>query len=115
MSIHDSHSLFCDDLSKGAVPAPQQIGQLPVPIPRPSNRLGAAPFQCFDLANYVRLVLTVPEQFMREACERLAQFFADHYVESDAESGTDDVTVGRAELEAGVTSGVRRVAGVGAD
>ncbi|XP_043213359.1 tyrosine aminotransferase-like isoform X1 [Amphibalanus amphitrite] len=73
------------------------------------------PGKCFDLANYVRLVLTVPQQFMHEACERLAQFFADHYVESDADPSAEDVAVGRADLEPAVTSDVRRVAGVGAD
>ena len=53
---------------------------------------------------------------MREACERLAQFCADHYVEADAESDTDDVTVAQPPpLEAGVTSDVVRMAGVAAE
>ncbi|KAF0300347.1 hypothetical protein FJT64_027180 [Amphibalanus amphitrite] len=82
---------------------------------KPVMPSGAMYMMCFDLANYVRLVLTVPQQFMHEACERLAQFFADHYVQSDADPSAEDVAVGRADLEPAVTSDVRRVAGVGAD
>ena len=52
---------------------------------------------------------------MREACERLAQFCADHYVEADAEPDTDDVTAGQRSLETGVTRDVVRMAGVAAD
>ncbi|XP_037085754.1 LOW QUALITY PROTEIN: tyrosine aminotransferase-like [Pollicipes pollicipes] len=54
------------------------------------------PGKCFDLANYVRLVLTVPPEFMREACERMAEFCATHYVEPDGHqselSDADEVT-----------------------
>ncbi|KAK3910697.1 Tyrosine aminotransferase [Frankliniella fusca] len=37
------------------------------------------PGQCFDLAGYVRLVLTVPEEQLREACARIEAFCLRHY------------------------------------
>lgn len=56
------------------------------------------PGKCFDIANYVRLVMTVPEEIMLEACERIVQFCADHYVADDAEAATDDVKSGQPPL-----------------
>ncbi|KAJ1521226.1 hypothetical protein ONE63_002912 [Megalurothrips usitatus] len=37
------------------------------------------PGQCFDFPGYVRLVLTVPEEQLREACDRIAAFCARHH------------------------------------
>lgn len=36
------------------------------------------PGMCFDYPNYIRLVLTVPEEDLREACSRIAQFCQKH-------------------------------------
>ena len=38
--------------------------------------------QCFDYPNYFRIVLTVPEVQLREACSRIAQYSAAHYVKA---------------------------------
>lgn len=37
------------------------------------------PGQCFDFPGYVRLVLTVPEEQLREACARIRDFCLRHY------------------------------------
>ncbi|XP_071448916.1 tyrosine aminotransferase [Hetaerina americana] len=37
------------------------------------------PGKCFDYPNYVRIVLTVPEAQMREACERIEDFCCRHF------------------------------------
>lgn len=37
------------------------------------------PGQCFEYPNYIRIVLTVPEEMIVEACGRLAEFCAKHY------------------------------------
>ena len=36
--------------------------------------------QCFDYPNYIRIVLTVPDEQLREACTRIAHFCSAHYV-----------------------------------
>lgn len=38
------------------------------------------PGQCFAFPNYMRIVLTVPEDIMREACKRITIFCKDHVV-----------------------------------
>ncbi|XP_032794193.1 tyrosine aminotransferase isoform X1 [Daphnia magna] len=38
------------------------------------------PGRCFDYPNYFRIVLTVPELQLREACHRISQFCTAHYV-----------------------------------
>lgn len=38
------------------------------------------PGRCFDYPNYIRIVLTVPNEMMQEASCRIAEFCADHYV-----------------------------------
>jgi len=35
--------------------------------------------QCFQLPNYFRVVLTVPEDKLREASRRIAEFCSRHY------------------------------------
>jgi len=47
----------------------------------------ALPGKCFDIANYLRLVLTVPGDMMRQACERMVEFCAAHYVADDLDCG----------------------------
>lgn len=37
------------------------------------------PGQCFDYPNYIRIVLTAPEDMLREACSRIADFCEKHY------------------------------------
>lgn len=37
------------------------------------------PGQCFDYPNYIRIVLTVPEEMIVEACGRMAEFCENHY------------------------------------
>lgn len=37
------------------------------------------PGKCFEIANYFRIVLTVPEKMVREACYRMAEFCERHY------------------------------------
>lgn len=37
------------------------------------------PGQCFDYPNYIRIVLTVPEDMIWEACTRIAAFCDKHY------------------------------------
>ncbi|XP_068242081.1 LOW QUALITY PROTEIN: tyrosine aminotransferase-like [Palaemon carinicauda] len=39
------------------------------------------PGKCFDYPNYMRIVLTVPEKQLREACERMAAFCTRYYQE----------------------------------
>ncbi|XP_028162625.1 tyrosine aminotransferase-like [Ostrinia nubilalis] len=38
------------------------------------------PGECFCYPNYMRIVLTVPEDIMREACQRIVKFCQDHIV-----------------------------------
>lgn len=37
------------------------------------------PGQCFEYPNYIRIVLTVPEDMIVEACNRIAEFCEQHY------------------------------------
>ncbi|GBM82733.1 Tyrosine aminotransferase [Araneus ventricosus] len=37
------------------------------------------PGVCFDYPNYFRIVLTVPEELMIEACDRIKEFCTNHY------------------------------------
>lgn len=37
------------------------------------------PGQCFDFPNYMRIVLTVPQDLTVEACNRIASFCRRHY------------------------------------
>lgn len=37
------------------------------------------PGQCFDYPNYFRIVLTVPEEMLVEACDRIKDFCTNHY------------------------------------
>ncbi|XP_055327186.1 tyrosine aminotransferase-like [Paramacrobiotus metropolitanus] len=48
------------------------------------------PGQCFDFPYYFRIVLTVPEDKMKEAVSRIASFCERYYVESGRTSPADD-------------------------
>lgn len=37
------------------------------------------PGKCFDIDNYMRIVLTVPKEMIIEACERIKEFCEKHY------------------------------------
>lgn len=37
------------------------------------------PGQCFDYPNFMRIVLTVPEEMIVEACNRIVEFCEHHY------------------------------------
>ncbi|XP_013793076.2 tyrosine aminotransferase-like [Limulus polyphemus] len=37
------------------------------------------PGMCFNYPDFMRIVLTVPEEQMQEACERIADFCSQHY------------------------------------
>lgn len=41
------------------------------------------PGGCFDYPNYMRIVLTVPDDMLREACSRIAEFCEKHYKRDD--------------------------------
>jgi len=43
------------------------------------------PGACFNIGDYVRIVLTIPEHFMEEACERIEEFCLKHAHETLAE------------------------------
>ncbi|XP_023706286.1 tyrosine aminotransferase isoform X3 [Cryptotermes secundus] len=51
------------------------------------------PSKCFDYTNYMRLVLTVPEEQLREACHRITAFCKRYHRPEDADShkGNTDV------------------------
>ncbi|XP_045511488.1 tyrosine aminotransferase [Colias croceus] len=53
------------------------------------------PGKCFEYPNYMRIVLTVPEEYLREACQRITLFCKEHvdYGEKRKEIENDDVTV----------------------
>lgn len=42
------------------------------------------PGQCFDYPNFIRIVLTVPQDMIVEACSRIAEFCAVHYQSEEA-------------------------------
>ncbi|XP_014676018.1 PREDICTED: tyrosine aminotransferase-like [Priapulus caudatus] len=45
------------------------------------------PTQCFAYSNYFRIVLTVPEEKLVEACERITEFCHNHYTHGDEVNG----------------------------
>lgn len=49
---------------------------LPVLVP---NGCSCFLLQCFEYPNFFRVVLTVPEEMMTEACRRIGQFCERHY------------------------------------
>ncbi|CAK1550029.1 unnamed protein product [Leptosia nina] len=53
------------------------------------------PGKCFEYPNYMRIVLTVPEAYLREACQRIIIFCKEHidYGEKRKEVANDDITV----------------------
>lgn len=63
------------------------------------------PGECFDYPDYMRMVLTVPIDLMREACQRIAGFFTRYYVHGNSRTSrpiieiTDDVSNGNTIME----------------
>lgn len=37
------------------------------------------PGKCFNIENYIRIVLTVPQEMIIEACTRIKEFCHEHY------------------------------------
>ncbi|KAK7070917.1 hypothetical protein SK128_004885 [Halocaridina rubra] len=66
------------------------------------------PGKCFDYPNYMRIVLTVPEKQIREACERIAGFCTRHYQPvKNGEHSLNGITNGHnVELHNGVQNGI---------
>lgn len=60
------------------------------------------PGKCFQIPNFFRIVLTVPEAKMKEACERMKAFCKEHHVAS-INGSSEETTAKRVKLE--VTSG----------
>lgn len=50
------------------------------------------PGRCFDYPDYFRIVLTVPEAQLRQACARIAEYCAVHLVDADADPESDAKT-----------------------
>lgn len=49
------------------------------------------PGKCFDIENFIRIVLTVPKEMMVEACERIKEFCETHY-KPPTDTEIDDLT-----------------------
>ncbi|KAJ9598013.1 hypothetical protein L9F63_026883, partial [Diploptera punctata] len=49
---------------------------------KPIMPRGAMYIMCFDYPNYMRLVVTVPEEQLHEACQRISDFCERHYQET---------------------------------
>lgn len=49
------------------------------------------PGQCFDLPNFMRIVLTVPKELTIEACDRMVAFFTRHYVPERRKKSVDEL------------------------
>nr|XP_053645303.1 tyrosine aminotransferase-like [Cherax quadricarinatus] len=62
------------------------------------------PGKCFDYHNYVRLVLTVPGEQLREACTRIASFCSRHYRAATTASITNNDVVVYKQLSNGQSS-----------
>lgn len=41
------------------------------------------PGRCFNIENYMRIVLTVPKEMIIEACNRIEEFCEKHYVSDE--------------------------------
>ncbi|XP_053402805.1 tyrosine aminotransferase-like [Mercenaria mercenaria] len=45
------------------------------------------PAQCFDFPNFFRVVLTVPQEKLKEACDRIKEFCEQHYQDHPKQNG----------------------------
>lgn len=50
------------------------------------------PGKCFDVDNFIRIVLTVPKEMIIEACERIKEFCKEHYKPSKDIESIEDMT-----------------------
>ncbi|XP_028037349.1 tyrosine aminotransferase [Bombyx mandarina] len=57
------------------------------------------PGQCFEFPNYMRIVLTVPEEILREACRRIIIFCQEHVVSREKILEIDENVVVSSEAE----------------
>lgn len=51
------------------------------------------PGKCFNIPNFFRIVLTVPENLLLEACDRIQEFSAQHYITANPDTADYDRTV----------------------
>ncbi|XP_076062960.1 tyrosine aminotransferase-like [Oratosquilla oratoria] len=63
------------------------------------------PGQCFNFPNYVRIVLTVPEAQMREACQRITNFCANHIASEEQDRNQHVNAVETGATSNGVSNG----------
>ena len=77
-------------------------------INRPSTKLtsavskmlnGASCMQCFEYADYFRIVLTVPKEQLLIALDRIMDYCNDHYVEKNKPASRSIVQVGEDQVE----------------
>lgn len=62
------------------------------------------PGKCFNIANFFRIVLTIPERFMLEACDRIAEFCAEHVHQSLPDRLSHAMVIGDSSEEASASS-----------
>ena len=51
------------------------------------------PGKCFDIDNFMRIVLTVPKEMIIEACERIGEFCKEHYKPAKNGFQIDDIPI----------------------
>ncbi|KAJ8679485.1 hypothetical protein QAD02_015272 [Eretmocerus hayati] len=51
------------------------------------------PGQCFDYPSYMRLVITVPQDMLEEACHRLQEFCSRHHIKNYDKSSSNAITL----------------------
>ncbi|XP_026326823.1 tyrosine aminotransferase-like isoform X2 [Hyposmocoma kahamanoa] len=78
-------------------------------FPKFKNELQFVERMCFDCPNFVRIVLTVPEEILLEACRRITVFCKDHIISGEKLKGIDANVVTVAN-EPKVICGLSRVA-----
>jgi predicted nucleic acid-binding protein len=51
------------------------------------------PSSCFDISNFMRIVLTVPKEMMIEACNRIKEFCEKHFVEPETQESIEEIAL----------------------
>lgn len=64
--------------------------QVPAPLSARFKRRLCYVFQAFEYPNYFRIVVTVPQEMMVEACGRIREFCQHHYRPSSSNSNDLD-------------------------
>lgn len=62
------------------------------------------PGSCFDYPNYIRIVLTVPEEMVIEACARIAEFCVAHYRRPATSTTTTTTSLLAATIDDGLSA-----------